>query len=246
MTSTATTKPRTINTTERSTGFLTRVAKSFQASVGTIVFGMEDGTVSIFGLVFGVAASARDSQAVLLAGATGAAAAAVSMMAGTFLDVESANDAAKTKLAQLRDKLSNDPSGADSALRQRLVAGGFTSPEANSIVAMVNNHPDAKASTLASLELGSGDQPSGQPVVQSLWMLITDLFAAAVPVVPFALLGLTAARLTSLAVTFVLLVGLGIGRALVGHRNIAGTVVETVAIAAVAAGAGIGIGKLVA
>ena len=58
-----------------------RIRRSFDASVGSIVFGMEDGTVSIFGLVFGVAASAPDSNAVLLAGATGAAAAAVSMMA---------------------------------------------------------------------------------------------------------------------------------------------------------------------
>ena len=31
-----------------------RIAASFKASFGDIVFGMEDGTVSIFGLVFGV------------------------------------------------------------------------------------------------------------------------------------------------------------------------------------------------
>ena len=59
------------------------IKTSFFNSIGDIVFGMEEGTVSIFGLVFGVAASATNSQAVLLAGATGAAAAAVSMMAGT-------------------------------------------------------------------------------------------------------------------------------------------------------------------
>ena len=35
-----------------------RIRRSFLASVGSIVFGMEDGTVSIFGLVFGVAVSA--------------------------------------------------------------------------------------------------------------------------------------------------------------------------------------------
>ena len=46
--------------------------RSFMSSLGAIVFGMEDGTVSIFGLVFGVAASATNSQVVLLAGATGA------------------------------------------------------------------------------------------------------------------------------------------------------------------------------
>jgi len=35
-----------------------RIKSSFRASFGDIVFGMEDGTVSIFGLVFGVAAAA--------------------------------------------------------------------------------------------------------------------------------------------------------------------------------------------
>ena len=54
------------------------------SALGSVVFGMEDGTVSIFGLVFGVAASATNSQTVLLAGATGAVSAAVSMMAGTY------------------------------------------------------------------------------------------------------------------------------------------------------------------
>src|SRR5579859_5231908 len=77
-----------------------RVWQSFMSSLGSIVFGMEDGTVSIFGLVFGVAASATSSQVVLLAGATGAISAAVSMMAGTFLDVESTNDQAKAQLAR--------------------------------------------------------------------------------------------------------------------------------------------------
>ncbi len=76
-------------------------------------------------------------------------------------------------------------------------------------------------------------------------MLVTDLFAASVPVVPFALLGLSAARLASLVVTLVLLIGLGVGRALIGHRGIPATVLQTTVIAAAAAGAGIGIGKLV-
>jgi hypothetical protein len=57
-------------------GIRARVGASFQASVGDIVFGMEDGAVSILGLVFGVAVSSPDSHAVVLAGATGAAAGA--------------------------------------------------------------------------------------------------------------------------------------------------------------------------
>ncbi len=44
-----------------------RLAASLKESSGQIIFGMEDGTVSIFGLVVGVAASAPDSETVLLA-----------------------------------------------------------------------------------------------------------------------------------------------------------------------------------
>jgi vacuolar iron transporter family protein len=36
-----------------------RLRSSLVDSAGTIVFGMEDGTVSIFGLIFGVAATTR-------------------------------------------------------------------------------------------------------------------------------------------------------------------------------------------
>jgi VIT1/CCC1 family predicted Fe2+/Mn2+ transporter len=58
---------------------LQRLRSSVVNSAGTIVFGMEDGTVSIFGLIFGVAATTSDTKTVLIAGASGAAAAAVSM-----------------------------------------------------------------------------------------------------------------------------------------------------------------------
>jgi len=46
---------------------------------------------------------------VLLAGATGAISAAVSMMAGTFLDVETANDQAASRTAEERARYAADP-----------------------------------------------------------------------------------------------------------------------------------------
>src|SRR5712692_6411102 len=51
--------------TEKSTqqkSFLEAVGKSFYDSIGDIVFGMEGGTVSILGLVFGVASSTTSSS----------------------------------------------------------------------------------------------------------------------------------------------------------------------------------------
>jgi len=76
-------------------------------------------------------------------------------------------------------------------------------------------------------------------------MFITDLFAASVPVVPFALFTLATARIVSLSMTFVLLVLLGVGRSMIGHRRVLPTVTETIAIAVAAAGAGLVVGKLI-
>ena len=76
-------------------------------------------------------------------------------------------------------------------------------------------------------------------------MFVTDLFAAAIPVVPFALFTLGIARIVSLSVTFVLLVLLGVGRSMIGRRRLLPTVAETIGIAAAAACTGLLVGKLI-
>jgi VIT1/CCC1 family predicted Fe2+/Mn2+ transporter len=219
------------------------IKASFSDSVGDIVFGMEDGTVSIFGLVFGVAASASNSQAVLLAGATGAAAAAVSMMAGTYLDVETARGQARAQLAQKRAEIAEEPDKEARKVDARLQEAGFTPQERGVIITALRRMPGTWLQLEEETQLGPVEKRN--PLVQSLWMFAADLLAAAVPVIPFAFLALGPARSTSVAITGLLLVVLGIGRAKVARTNLLPTILETVAIATTAAAAGLLIGKLV-
>lgn len=223
-----------------------RIRRSFVASVGSIVFGMEDGTVSIFGLVFGVAAAAPDSHAVLLAGGTGAVAAAVSMMAGTFLDVESTNDQAAARLAEERTRYDADRDQWDRAARDRLASAGFSDSEAETAVGILRSHPETGLKIAAAVDLGVGEATRQNPFAQSAWMFLTDLFAAAVPVIPFAFFALATAIIVSLSVTLLLLVLLGVGRSMIGHRRVLPTVIETIGIAVAAGAAGIAVGKLIA
>ncbi len=76
-------------------------------------------------------------------------------------------------------------------------------------------------------------------------MFISYLFAAAVPVIPFAFLPLGTARLASLIITALLLLLLGVGRGLVGQRNVVLNAQETLGIATAAALAGFLVDKLV-
>jgi VIT1/CCC1 family predicted Fe2+/Mn2+ transporter len=182
---------------------------------------------------------------VLLAGATGAAAAAVSMMAGTFLDLESARDQARAQLADASQRINRDPAAEAQQEHARLTDMGFSEADATSIVAAIQRTPQGALRFASAFELQVSDTASKNPFVQSIWMFIADLFAASVPVVPFAFLGLAQARIVSVGVTTVLLLLLGLGRGLVGRRNIFQTMLETLLIAAAAAGAGLLIGQVI-
>lgn len=220
-----------------------RLRASLVESAGTIVFGMEDGTVSIFGLIFGVAATTSNAGTVLIAGASGAVAAAVSMMAGVFLDVETTRDEAKSKRAKLEASLATNAAAVCAALPGELATAGLTKEQSAALIGAVRNDRLALDGLLLALH-GSPEAPAN-PWVQALWMLIADFAAAAVPILPFVFLQVPQARIVSAGVTIALLVGLGVGRGRIAGRNVGRTVVETVAIGIAAALAGVAIGVLI-
>jgi vacuolar iron transporter family protein len=222
---------------------LQRLRRSFADSAGTIVFGMEDGTVSIFGLIFGVAATTSDPKTVLIAGASGAVAAAVSMMAGAYLDVETTRDEIDAKHADLQAELTMRPDRLTASLAGRLAKAGLTSDQSSALSAAVGHDPCALGGLLVALQ-GTPQAPL-DPKEQALWMLLADFLAAAVPILPFVFLPIGEARIVSAILTTALLVALGIGRARIAKRNPVRTVLETVSIGLAAAMAGVAIGVLI-
>jgi vacuolar iron transporter family protein len=220
-----------------------RLRSSLVNSAGTIVFGMEDGTVSIFGLIFGVAATTSSTAAVVIAGASGAVAAAVSMMAGVFLDVETTRDTIATKRAALQSELARDANVIAASLPARLAAAGLTQQQSAALAGAVKHDRAALGGLLLALQ-GAPEAPLN-PWEQAAWMLLADFLAAAVPILPFVALPIPQARVVSAVVTVALLVALGIGRARIAKRSLIRGVAETVSIGVAAALAGVAIGVLI-
>ncbi|HEY7662906.1 MAG TPA: VIT1/CCC1 transporter family protein [Xanthobacteraceae bacterium] len=216
---------------------LQRLRGSFNNSVGTIVFGMEDGTVSIFGLIFGVAATTNSTKTVLIAGACGAAAAAVSMMAGAYLDAETTRDEANAARSPVA------PPHSAVSLLARLANMGLPSQQCDALARVVQNDRDAMDGLLLALQ--GAPKALLNPFEQALWMLLADFLAAAVPILPFVFLPILQARVVSGAVTVALLIGLGVGRAQIAKRSTIRTILETVSIGVAAALAGVAISILV-
>jgi VIT1/CCC1 family predicted Fe2+/Mn2+ transporter len=224
---------------------LRRLRASLVASIGDVAFGMEDGAVSVAGLVFGVAASTNDSQIVLLAGATGAIAGAVSMMAGTYLDVHSERSRAIALVETARRRIEADPAAARERVAAQLRAAGFTELEARGVTAAFERNPGALLDYVAAFDVGVPRDAGASPWTHALWMFAADLLAASVPVIPFALFPIETARVVSLIVTGALMAVLGIARGRIGHEPVWRTALQTMTIAGAAALAGVLIGRLV-
>ncbi|WP_421852863.1 VIT1/CCC1 transporter family protein [Novosphingobium sp.] len=73
------------------------------------VLGANDGIVSTASLILGVAASGAERQALLVAGAAGLVAGAMSMAAGEYVSVSSQSDTETADLARERAELAADP-----------------------------------------------------------------------------------------------------------------------------------------
>jgi len=227
--------------------FFCRLKESIYDSAGEIVFGMSDGVVSIFGLVAGMVAGAQSGSVILLAGATAAIAATVSMMAGVFLDIESERDEVRVEAEKRKAEISADPDGAVNKLICDLKGIGLSD---NCLEAI---HRDLKANPLETIQkfedavAGEEETPEqkASAVVHACWMGVADFVAAMTPVVPFIVLPLAQAKVAFLFTTATLLILLGIGRARLGKRPMLRTVLETFAIAATAAVAGAIVGMLI-
>lgn len=218
-----------------------RVAASFRASLGTIVFGMEDGTVSIFGLVAGLSAAGQDARVVLIAGATGAAASAASMAAGAYLDAVASHDVDAADIERDVERFRRDPARGLVAIRERLASLGAAPDSIEAIAALAERDPEGWASLRRAVSPAS-EHPTASPLAQAAWMFIADLIAATVPVLPFALLALEPARFALIALTALMMVALGAAQSRLTGRPRGRAILQTVGVAAAAALAGLAIG----
>ena len=125
-------------------------------------------------------------------------------------------------------------------MREQLIADGLTPAAIAALDAVTRAHPEIPGALRAAFDRESGDKVS--PLGHALWMFVADLFAALVPVMPFALLPIATARYVSIACTAIVLIALGIGRAKIGRRRLLPTTLRTLAIAAAAGAAGVVVG----
>jgi VIT1/CCC1 family predicted Fe2+/Mn2+ transporter/rubrerythrin len=173
------------------------------ASIREVVFGAQDGLVSTFAVVAGLAAAGVGNLVVLLGGAVSATAGVLSMSIGTFLASRAQRQLYESELARERREILQHPGEEIAELIAALHARGMPRQDAAEVARRIGRHPDILLSTLAIFELGLAPQRLGTPVRDALVMAVAFGAASVIPLVPF----LFGPALPALALSAVLTLG---------------------------------------
>ncbi len=143
------------------------------------VLGANDGIVSTASLIVGVAASAAQRGDILIAGAAGLVAGAMSMAAGEYVSVSSQSDAEQADLAREQHELAANSQAEHEELAQFYLARGVDKETADKVAHQLMAK-DALAAH-ARDELGISDMTTARPIQAALTSAATFTAGAALP-----------------------------------------------------------------
>jgi len=171
------------------------------------VLGANDGIVSVASLIVGVAAAGPDRSAILIAGAAGIAAGAMSMAAGEYVSVSSQSDVEHADINRERQALIDDPAGELAELAMIYESRGLSQATA-ALVAREISEKDALGAHVRE-ELGLSEVHTANPLQAAMASGATFTIAASIPLIGAILApsGMTIGVVV--AVTLMALAGLG-------------------------------------
>jgi VIT1/CCC1 family predicted Fe2+/Mn2+ transporter len=175
------------------------------------VLGANDGLVSNFSLVMGVAGASAGGAPVLVAGLAGLLAGSLSMALGEWLSVQSARELYESQIATESSELAMFPREEEEELRLIYEAKGLDAERARDLARrVIEGDPTTALDTMSREELGIDPEELGG----SAWVAAGTsfvLFAAGaiVPVLPFLVGGGGGAIIASAVMSGVALFALG-------------------------------------
>jgi len=210
------------------------------------VLGANDGLLSVFSLVMGVAGAGRPSGDILLTGAAGLMAGALSMALGEWISVQSSRELYEHQLKIEQSELSANPEAEAEELALIYQAKGVEPEEARRLANRLITDPASALDTLAREELSIDPQELGGSAWEAAIMSFV-LFAtgAIIPVLPYLFWHGTAGIIASALASAVGLFVMGAFITLMTGRNPFLSGLRMIFFGLMAAAVTFGVGRLI-
>jgi VIT1/CCC1 family predicted Fe2+/Mn2+ transporter len=215
-------------------------------SLRAAVLGANDGLVSNFSLVMGVAGAQLDNTQILITGLAGLAAGAGSMAMGEWISVMNARELFGRQIGIEREELAAFPEEEREELALIYQAKGLSEEQAGALAGQIIASPETALDTLSREELGiDPTELGGSATVAAGTSFVLFAIGAVVPIVPFIFLSGTAAAVASAALSTLGLFCIGALITLMTGRGVLFSGGRQVLIGLAAAGLTFGIGALI-
>lgn len=155
-------------------------------AIRAAVLGGNDGLVSNFSLIMGIAGATAGQEGVLLAGLAGLLAGALSMSLGEWISVKSSQELYENQMQIELVELETNPEGEMKELALIYMAKGIPEFQANEMAAEIMKDKSQAHDILIKEELGiNSEELKGSAVEAAVYSFILFAIGAIIPVLPF-------------------------------------------------------------
>jgi len=215
-------------------------------SIRAAVLGVNDGLVSNFSLVMGVAGgTGGDREFILLAGIAGLLAGAFSMAAGEYVSVRSQRDVYEFEIHKEKMELDEFPDEEEEELALIYQAKGLSEDDSRHIAKHVMADPNVALDTMAREELGLDPDQLGEPWTASMSSFASFVAGAFVPIASYVITAGDSAFYLSAGLSAAALATIGAAIGRMSGRNATWSGLRMLAAGSAAATVTFGVGKLI-
>ncbi len=238
------------NTNKISGAGLARFEKHHRSEGGNAlraaVLGGNDGLVSNFSLVMGIAGATSGKSEVLLAGMAGLLAGALSMALGEWISVKSSQELNENQMQLEMDELEANPEGEEKELALIYQTKGIPEEQALKMAKDIMMNKEHAHAVLVKEELGiNAEDLQGSAMEAALSSFFLFAIGAIIPVIPFFFLGGMQAIILSTVLSTLGLFIIGAAITLFTGKSVWYSGMRQVLFGLIAAAITFGIGKLI-
>lgn len=210
------------------------------------VLGGNDGLVSNFSLVMGIAGATSGQSEVLLAGIAGLLAGALSMALGEWISVKSSQELYENQMQLEMDELEANPEGEEKELALIYQTKGIPEAQARQMAQDIMKNKEHAHAVLVKEELGiNAEDLQGSAMEAALSSFFLFAIGAIIPVIPFFFLNGMQAIILSTVLSAIGLFMIGAAITLFTGKSVGYSGMRQVLFGLLAAAITFGIGKMI-
>ena len=209
-----------------------------------VIFGANDGLVSILALVAGVYGAVTESSIILITGISGAIAGTISMGAGAYLSTKSEKEVTQ-KENERKGLISGSTEEKREALIEIYLKQGFKRREAESVADRVIEGIEFDSAQTIGEVTGLTTQDDWPPSKAGILTGISFLVASIIPILPFAIFDVVPAAIIAMIGSIITLFLIGASKAMFSRGSWLRSGLENMLIGMLAAAATYVVGKLI-